>query len=163
MLHSIWHSKSRLFAQCVVANPRGTFGYRCGLRLALRKNPSALNLPSRMQHYASSPELQQVTRTRQCQGFPQRGLASRNNHGGAAACGTSCPGPAGGAGIASCASASGCARASSRTRASGITSCASRAHAASCASATGCTCPAGCTGASGRPGTTRGALRSGRT
>ncbi|MDP3755097.1 hypothetical protein, partial [Polaromonas sp.] len=53
VLHSIWHLKPRLFAQGVVANPRDTCGYRCGLRLALSKNPSVLNVPSRAQHYTS--------------------------------------------------------------------------------------------------------------
>ncbi|MGQ0711724.1 MAG: hypothetical protein ACT4NV_18470, partial [Rhodoferax sp.] len=40
VLHPIRHLKPRLFAQGVVANPRDTYGYRCGLRLALTKNPS---------------------------------------------------------------------------------------------------------------------------
>ena len=34
-----------------VANPRDTYGYRCGLRLAISKNPSVLNVRSSMQHY----------------------------------------------------------------------------------------------------------------
>jgi hypothetical protein len=32
--------KSRLRAQGGVANPRDSYGYRCGLRLALNANPS---------------------------------------------------------------------------------------------------------------------------
>jgi len=32
---------------------RDTYGYRCALRLAQSKNPSVLNLPSRMQHDTS--------------------------------------------------------------------------------------------------------------
>ena len=42
VVHTIRHLKPRLFAQCVVASPRDTRRYRCGLRLALDKNPSVL-------------------------------------------------------------------------------------------------------------------------
>jgi hypothetical protein len=34
--------KARLFASGVVAHPRDSDGYRCGARLAWRKNPSLL-------------------------------------------------------------------------------------------------------------------------
>ena len=34
------HTKPRLCRRGVVANPRDTFGYRCGLRLALARNAS---------------------------------------------------------------------------------------------------------------------------
>jgi len=37
VLHAIRHLKPRLFDQGCVANPRDTYGYRCGLRLALAK------------------------------------------------------------------------------------------------------------------------------
>ena len=53
VLHAIWHIKIRLFGQGCVANPRDTYGYRCGLRLALTKNPSFLFAPSSMQHCTS--------------------------------------------------------------------------------------------------------------
>jgi hypothetical protein len=41
----------RLFGHGGVANPRDTYGYRCGLRLALTQNPSFLFVPSSMQHH----------------------------------------------------------------------------------------------------------------
>ncbi|ABE45325.1 hypothetical protein Bpro_3416 [Polaromonas sp. JS666] len=53
VLHAIWHIKMRLFGHGGVANPRDTYGYRCGLRLALTKNPSFLFVPSSMQHHTS--------------------------------------------------------------------------------------------------------------
>ena len=54
VLHPVWHIKRRLFGHGCVANPRDTFGYRCGLRLALTKNPSVLFVRSRMHHCTSS-------------------------------------------------------------------------------------------------------------
>ena len=54
VLHAIRHRKPRLFGQGCVANPRDTYRYRCGLRLALTKNPSAFNVPSSMQHHTST-------------------------------------------------------------------------------------------------------------
>jgi hypothetical protein len=51
VLHAIQHLKPRLFGHGGVANPRDTYGYRCGLRLAPTKNPSVLNVPSSMQHH----------------------------------------------------------------------------------------------------------------
>ncbi len=53
VLHAIRHLKQRLFGHGVVANPRDTYWYRCGLRLALTKNPSVLNVPSNVQHHTS--------------------------------------------------------------------------------------------------------------
>src|SRR3989344_1033002 len=54
VLHAIRHLKPRLFGQGCVANPRDTYWYRCGLRLALTKNPSVLNVPSSLQHHTRS-------------------------------------------------------------------------------------------------------------
>ena len=54
VLHAIRHLKPRLFGQGCVANPRDTYGYRCGLRLALTKNPSVFNVPSSVQHHTSA-------------------------------------------------------------------------------------------------------------
>jgi len=51
VLHAIWNIKTRLLRHGGVANPRDTYGYRCGLRLALTQNPSFLFVPSSMQHY----------------------------------------------------------------------------------------------------------------
>jgi hypothetical protein len=51
VLHAIRHIKPRLFGHGGVANPRDTYGCRCGLRLAISKNSSVLNVPSSMQHY----------------------------------------------------------------------------------------------------------------
>jgi hypothetical protein len=53
VLHAIRHLKPRLLGPGVVANPRDTYGYRCGLRLAKTQNPSVLNVPSSMQHCTS--------------------------------------------------------------------------------------------------------------
>jgi len=58
VLHAIRHLKPCLFAPGVVANPRDTCGYRCGLRLARANNPSVLNVPSSMQHCTSRVALQ---------------------------------------------------------------------------------------------------------
>jgi len=43
--------KPRLFGLGRVANPRDTTRYRCGLRLAQTKNPSALLVASSIKHY----------------------------------------------------------------------------------------------------------------
>ena len=51
VLHAIWNIKPRLLRHGSVANPRDTYGYRCGLRLALTQNPSFLFVPSSVQHY----------------------------------------------------------------------------------------------------------------
>lgn len=53
VLHAILHLNQRLFGHGCVANPCETYGYRCGLRLALIKNLSAFNVPSTMQHHTS--------------------------------------------------------------------------------------------------------------
>ncbi len=50
VLHTVQHLKERLFGHSGVANPRDTYGYHCGLRLALTKNPSLFNVPPSTQH-----------------------------------------------------------------------------------------------------------------
>ena len=57
VVHAIWNIKTRLWRQGGVANPRDTFGYRCGLRLALTPNPSFLFAPSSMHHCTSRTRL----------------------------------------------------------------------------------------------------------
>ena len=47
---AIWNIKPRLFGPGGVANPRDSYGYRSGLRLAQTKNPSVLFVPSSVQH-----------------------------------------------------------------------------------------------------------------
>ncbi|MBP7466355.1 MAG: hypothetical protein KA776_08875, partial [Pseudoxanthomonas sp.] len=47
---AIWNIKPRLFGLGGVANPRDSYGYRSGLRLAQTKNPSVLFVPSSVQH-----------------------------------------------------------------------------------------------------------------
>ena len=37
VLHTVQHLKERLFGHSGVANPRDTYGYHCGLRLAVTK------------------------------------------------------------------------------------------------------------------------------
>lgn len=50
VFHAFQPTKPRLFGHGHVANPRDTHGYRCGLRLALTKNPSVLFVLSSMKH-----------------------------------------------------------------------------------------------------------------
>ena len=54
VLHTVRHLKERLFGHRGVANPRDTYGYHGGLRLAVTKNPSLFNVPPSTQHYTSS-------------------------------------------------------------------------------------------------------------
>jgi hypothetical protein len=50
---AIWNIKPRLFGLGGVANPRDSYGYRYGLRLAQIKNPSVLFVPSSIKHCTS--------------------------------------------------------------------------------------------------------------
>ncbi|MFZ3125197.1 MAG: hypothetical protein WA129_08825, partial [Acidovorax sp.] len=54
MFDAMRHIKPRLWAHGGVANPRDSYGYRCGLRLALRPNASLLFVPPSIDHHTSS-------------------------------------------------------------------------------------------------------------
>ncbi len=51
---AVWNIKPRLFGLSGVANPRDSYGYRCGLRLAQTKNPPVLFVPSSIKHCTSA-------------------------------------------------------------------------------------------------------------
>ena len=58
MFDAIWNIKPRLFGLGGVANPRDSYGYRSGLRLAQAKNPSVLFVPSSIKHCTSLRQVQ---------------------------------------------------------------------------------------------------------
>ncbi|MDF1485281.1 hypothetical protein PY257_08840 [Ramlibacter sp. H39-3-26] len=63
MFNAKQHIKPRLLTHGGVANPRDSYGYRCGLRLALRQNASlSFNLETAVDRFVSLDKPHEIKR-----------------------------------------------------------------------------------------------------